>query len=320
MSLPRVAIACQGGGSHAAFTAGVLGALLSPPLRSRFELVALSGTSGGAVCASLAWAGLITRGPDDAAERLEAFWTDLAADDPWEWWANHVTQWALRLPFQADISPYAYAPAAEPQLRALLRKHMRFEALPPGEAARSKTLLRLGAARVLQGGGEALPGESLTVEDIIASAAVPPLFRAVEARGKLWWDGLYSQNPPVREMLEITPKPDEIWLIRLNPEARAREPVTAHDIADRRNEMAGNLPLEQEVYLVRKINRLLAEFPALAARYRPITVRQVALDIPLDYVSKLDRSAAQIARLMARGRERARHVFDASSVLVPATG
>jgi NTE family protein len=320
MAIPRVAIACQGGGSHAAFTAGVLGALLSPSLRSRFELVALSGTSGGAVCAALAWAGLITDGPDDAAERLEAFWTDLAADDPFEWWANQVTQWTLRLPFQAEISPYAYATAAEPQLRALLARHMRFDDLPPGEAARSRPLLRLGAARVLQGGGEALPGETLTIADIVASAAVPPLFRAVEARGKLWWDGLYSQNPPVREMLEITPKPDEIWLIRLNPEARAREPISAHDIADRRNEMAGNLPLEHEVYLVRKINRLLAEFPALAARYRPITVRQIALDLPLDYVSKLDRSAAHIARLMARGRERARHLFEASSVLVPATG
>lgn len=320
MSIPRVAIACQGGGSHAAFTAGVLGALLSPPLRERFELVALSGTSGGAICASLAWAGLITGGPDDAAARLEAFWADLSATDPWDWWANQVAQWALRMPFQADVSPYKYAPAAEPRLRTLVSRHMRFEALPASEAARSAPLLRLGAARVLEGGGEALPGESLTLDDVIASAAVPPLFRAVPARGKLWWDGLYSQNPPLRHMLDVSPKPDEVWLIRLNPEARAEEPTTAQDIADRRNEMAGNLPIEQEVFFVRKINQLIVDFPALGARYRPIIVRQVGLDIPLDYVSKLDRSAAQIARLMARGRERARHMFDAASVLVPATG
>jgi NTE family protein len=320
MTLPRVAIACQGGGSHAAFTAGVLGALLAPPLLDRFELVALSGTSGGAVCAALAWAGLITGGPDDAAERLEGFWTDLAVSDPLEWWANQISQWALRLPFQLDVNPYASTPCAETQLRALLDKHIRFDELPPDDAARSRPLLRIGAARVLEGGGEALPGETLTVDDIVASAAVPPLFRAVEARGKLWWDGLFSQNPPVRDLLDVAPKPDEIWLVRINPEARAREPVTAHDITDRRNEMAGNLPLEHELYLVRRINALLREFPALAARYRPITVRQIALDIPLDYTSKLDRSAAQIARLMARGRERARHVFDASSVVVPATG
>jgi NTE family protein len=41
----RVAIACQGGGSHTAFTAGALSRLLA---RSRgFDVVGLSGTSGG---------------------------------------------------------------------------------------------------------------------------------------------------------------------------------------------------------------------------------------------------------------------------------
>lgn len=59
---PKVAIACQGGGSHAAFTAGVLAELLSPAHRDRFEPLAFSGTSGGAVCAALAWAGLLGGG------------------------------------------------------------------------------------------------------------------------------------------------------------------------------------------------------------------------------------------------------------------
>jgi NTE family protein len=49
----RVAIACQGGGSHSAFTAGALERLLAEE-RERYEIVALSGTSGGAICALLA--------------------------------------------------------------------------------------------------------------------------------------------------------------------------------------------------------------------------------------------------------------------------
>src|ERR671926_234668 len=48
----RVAIACQGGGSHAAFTAGVLKGLLRSEQLEEYEVVALSGTSGGAVCAA----------------------------------------------------------------------------------------------------------------------------------------------------------------------------------------------------------------------------------------------------------------------------
>ena len=42
----RIAIACQGGGSHAAFSAGVLKRLLSED-QNYFEIKALSGTSGG---------------------------------------------------------------------------------------------------------------------------------------------------------------------------------------------------------------------------------------------------------------------------------
>jgi NTE family protein len=48
----RVAIACQGGGSHTAFTAGVLKRLLGAEELAGFEVVGLSGTSGGAVCAA----------------------------------------------------------------------------------------------------------------------------------------------------------------------------------------------------------------------------------------------------------------------------
>lgn len=52
----RVTVACQGGGSHTAFTGGVLkGSLRYGPLQEH-EVVALSGTSGGVVCALLAWA------------------------------------------------------------------------------------------------------------------------------------------------------------------------------------------------------------------------------------------------------------------------
>jgi NTE family protein len=43
----KVAIACQGGGSHTAFAAGVLSVLLAKENGERFDLVALSGTSGG---------------------------------------------------------------------------------------------------------------------------------------------------------------------------------------------------------------------------------------------------------------------------------
>ncbi|HEV7264055.1 MAG TPA: patatin-like phospholipase family protein [Falsiroseomonas sp.] len=317
---PRVAIACQGGGSHAAFTAGVLAALHAPAHRDRFELMALSGTSGGAVCAALAWSGLLEGGPAEAVRRLEGFWADLAPANAAESWANDWFQLLLALPFAARTSPYAYAPAAEPRLRQLLENWVCPAALP---ARRAPPHLRLGAAEVLRGGGAAFDEEGFTLDDVIASAAVPPLFRAVPNRGGLWWDGLYAHNPPIRHLLDLPDKPAEIWVVRINPATRAEEPRTAEEIEDRRNEMAGNLPLDHELEKVRLVNRAVAAAPECNARFgwRPVTVRQVALALPgLGYRTKLDRSAAHIARLMAAGRDAAPGFFEDASVIVRPEG
>ncbi|MBR0673817.1 patatin-like phospholipase family protein [Neoroseomonas soli] len=310
---PRIAIACQGGGSHAAFTAGALHALLAPEHEGRFDLVGLSGTSGGAVCAALAWAGLLAGGRADARARLEAFWADLAATDPYERALNDWSVFLARLPFSAQVSPYAYCPMAEPALRRLLGKCLRLAELPAGRAGPS---LRLGAAEVLTGAAGIFKGETLTVDEVVASAAVPPLFRAVRTGDGLWWDGLFSQNPPVRDLLDLAPKPEEIWVIRLNPRARATEPKTPADIEDRRNEMAGNVPLDQELHMIGRFNALRLQAPEIAARYAAITVREIELDLDLDYPSKLDRAPELLTRLREHGARRARHFFEETSITV----
>ncbi len=52
---PRVAIACQGGGSQTAFTGGVLKALFENKIQDHVNIVSLTGTSGGAICAFFIW-------------------------------------------------------------------------------------------------------------------------------------------------------------------------------------------------------------------------------------------------------------------------
>ena len=71
-----VAVACQGGGSHTAFTAGVLTGLLRD-LPEEYEITALSGTSGGAMCAALAWDGLRRGDVEGAVNRLGGFWDSM---------------------------------------------------------------------------------------------------------------------------------------------------------------------------------------------------------------------------------------------------
>jgi NTE family protein len=313
-SIPKVAIACQGGGSHAAFAAGVLTRLLGPELRGRFQVVALSGTSGGAMCASLAWRGLVASGPDEAVQRLLRFWRDLEVHDLVDaignFWAVSLARWPVTL----EVSPYLYDPPAEPRLMELLRAHLDLDQLPRDRERRSRPRLLVGATDVLTGDRVIFPGETLTYDDLIASAAVPPLFRAVHADGHLYWDGLFATNPPVREFTDLEDRPDEIWVVQINPQHREGEPRSMREIVDRRNELAGNLSLGQELYFVDRINQLIDRHEGLVARYKRIRLRIVELEAEgLDYPSKLDRRSSFIEHLVESGRERAEWFFDARS-------
>ena len=313
-AIPKVAIACQGGGSHAAFAAGVLLHLLGAGTRDRFELVALSGTSGGAMCASLAWAGMLRGGPDEACARLTRFWSDLEVHDLADAAVNFWSVWLARLPVSAEVSPYTYEPIAETALRGLLSKHLDLESLTPG-LRRKQPKLFVGATDIESGDRVIFDGEGLTYDRVIASAAVPPIFRAVNADGRLYWDGLFSTNPPVREFTDLAERPDEIWVVQINPQRRKDEPRSAREIVDRRNELSGNLSLGQELYFIDRINRLLADHPSLRSKYKRIVIRVVELGLTdLDYPSKLDRSASLIERLVADGKRRAPWFFSPKSL------
>jgi NTE family protein len=312
--LPRVAIALQGGGSHAAFSAGVLAHLLSSERRHQFRLVALSGTSGGAMCASLVWRGLVSGGPEQACERLLGFWRELAADDPADAIANFWNTWFARLPVTVDVSTYLAEPLAEPVLRTLLRTHLDLGGLPP-EARLAAPKLFIGATDVLNGERVIFEGQCLDYDQVIASAAVPPLFRAVNVAGRLCWDGIFTSNPPVREFLtDVEHSPDEIWVVQINPNRRTREPRSIREIKDRSNELSGNLSLSQELHFVDTINKLVSSHESLRGKYKHVRLRVVELDDEtLDLPSKLDRGSALIERLIAAGRERAEAFFDESS-------
>jgi NTE family protein len=309
----RLAIACQGGGSHTAFTAGVLKRLLSHEALARYELVGLSGTSGGAICALLAWYGLAGPGRENAGELLDAFWADNSATAPHEQALNAWVRWAGALQDVVAVpavSPYAnpFADAAPAELTRMLEARVDFAALPDPDRA---PLLLIGAVDVLSGDFKAFDSrrDRLSVETILASAAIPTLFRAVHVDGGTYWDGLFSQNPPVRELVDA--QPDELWVIQINPRRLDAEPRSAIEIADRRNELSGNLSLHQELRFIEKIDEMLEEGSlARDGRYRTIVVRVIELSrdrLPggLGAVSKLDRDPAFIAGLIAHGEERA---------------
>jgi NTE family protein len=311
----RVAIACQGGGSHTAFTAGVLRGLLRSGTLQEHEVVALSGTSGGAVCALLAWHNLLGGDAAGAVKDLDAFWRDNSATAPHEQIVNNWILWASTLQnFVATpaLSPYynPFATMGLEEFKGMLERRLDFEKVvvqPEG----SYPVLLVGAVDVLSGQFKAFHSrrDRISTDTILASAAIPTLYKSVRFGGGTYWDGLFSQNPPVKELTDE--RPDEIWVIQINPRETEHEPKTVAEIADRRNELSGNLSLYQELDFIEKIDQMLEQghLPQ-DDKYKQIVVRVIELSRSrlsraLGAASKLNRDPRFIQGLISHGEHRA---------------
>src|ERR687895_2084900 len=312
----RVAIACQGGGSHTAFTAGVLKKLLRTEEFKRYEVVGLSGPPGGAVCPLPRWHNLLRGDGSGAAEALDAFWRDNSATAPHEQLVNSWILWMSNLQnfvTMPAISPYdnPFSDTVVEEFKRMLERRLDFAEVGV-QPENSYPMLLVGAVDVLSGEFRTFNSrqDRITPEMILASAAIPNLFRSVRpGDGGTYWDGLFSQNPPVRELTDEGP--DEIWVVQINPKELQTEPRTVLEIADRRTELSGNLSLYQELHSIEKIDQLLEEgLLSLGGKYKQIVVRVIELarsrfSRSLGTASKLNRDPRFIEDLMFHGEARA---------------
>lgn len=318
----RVAIACQGGGSHTAFTAGALSRFLQPDVLDEHEIVGLSGTSGGAICAAIAWSSLLHRRPEDTGRLLRQFWTANSATSWSDQIVNSMVLWGHRMAETVAVpavSPYLNAGAvwSSDLLRNLIEETVDLAADQEFAAASiNDPMLLVGAVDVLKGvfrTFDSRDGE-ISTDAILASAAIPNIFRSVRLGRSVYWDGLFSQNPPVHRLLEC--EPDEVWVIQVNPSQVDAEPTTVGDIATRRNELAGNLSLYQELGFIEQVDDWLADGTIRSDRVRHITVRilemqRTASTSAWGYASKLNRDPLFIDELMELGRRQAQDQVDA---------
>ncbi len=330
----RVAIACQGGGSHTAFTAGALKPLLRGTARGDYTITGLSGTSGGAICAALAWFGLMKHAQGEwdrerAIAIIDEFWRDNTAQSLWEqlwnsWTVNLIRLHASgRLP-ELKTSPYApeivmatevakrLAPRQEFfDLRLLLEKYLKLD-----EVAQPviEPRLLIGAVGVLSGKFKAFDSltSEISIDAVLASTTLPTLFQGVRIGDEVYWDGLFSQNPPVREFLskvDVRLKPDEIWVIRINRQEIKEEPTSVEEIEDRRNALAGNLSLMHEIDVINRLSQWLKEGKLKSDQTKPIEIRWIQMSSELSgklsYVTKMSRDPGLLNELMSDGERQA---------------
>jgi NTE family protein len=285
---------------------------------------------------------------------LLAFWKDNTPHSPDEWMFNDgIVKWLRAV--NAGMLPIFQLSPASPfvqemltfmtlghrptfsDFRRLLQTYIDFDEIAAWGPMPEKPVLLLGACSVLTGKLEKFLSnkQTIKVEHILASCAVPSIFPAVEIGDDAYWDGLFSDNPPVDELIRsiyvgLENIAEEIWLIKINPTTRDSIPVRSDDIIDRRNQLEGNVSLFQQLVHIEMLNDLVSsgafkeEFLDRLGIKAPIRIPksfQTDVDKPyhipciemseevqrtLDYEGKIDRSFENIELLIADGRNRGR--------------
>jgi NTE family protein len=249
-----VDLALQGGGSHGAFTWGVLDRLLEEPW---IKIEAISGTSAGAMNAAVLVDGWSRGGADGARAALDTYWRRVsraAAFSPLQRsplerlmgrWTLDTSPAYLAIDLMSRVfSPYDLNPMGFNPLRQILAESIDFERL-----AASPIKLFITATNVHTGRGRIFRNGQITPDVLLASACLPTMFQAVEIDGEAYWDGGFAGNPTITPLVRESDAHDTI-LVQINPRERLNTPRTAGDILDRLNEISFNSPLMKELRMI----------------------------------------------------------------------
>jgi NTE family protein len=293
----RIALALQGGGSHGAFTWGVVDRLLEKGQR----IDAICGVSSGAMIGVMITQGLVRGGRAGARAEMRRLWQRVshahalsplqaAPLERWLWGGSDLSnsvvwqgmEMAMRLFSPAQINPFGHNPMRV-LLEDLIEPHLLTDPSAPE--------LTVAATDVVTGQAAFFGNSAINVDVLCASACLPFVFPAVEIDGRAYWDGGYAGNPPLGPLLR--PRlPDELILVRAQAAHRPGVPMTPTEITNRLNEIACQNVLAAE----------LAALPASVA-LRSYDADDALLHLPIS--SKLNGEEAFLMELFECGRSAA---------------
>lgn len=304
-------LALQGGGSHGAFTWGVLERLLE---EEGLRIDGISGTSAGAMNATVLAHGYMEGGADGARVALERFWREVskaAAFSPFQRSPLDVLlgRWSLSSsPFYLGMdmmsrmfSPYDLNPGGTNPLRRILADMVDFPRL-----ADCPIQLFVTATNVRTGRGRVFRNAELTGEVLLASACLPTMFQAIEIDGDAYWDGGYAGNPTMTPLVNECAASDTI-LVQINPIERLGTPRTAREILNRLNEVSFNAVLLKELRLIALLRRVADPGQEEGASWARMRIHRIASDVlsELDSSSKLNAQWDFLLKLRNEGRRAA---------------
>lgn len=311
-------LALQGGGSHGAFTWGVLDALLED---GSMQFDGVSGTSAGAMNAAVLATGYAQGGAAGARQALRAFWQAVsgvpacfgmmgeavtpsgpAGSTAPPAWAYNRSAWPGAVAWDAWLrlwSPYQLNPFNLDPLRDIVRQHVDEAALRAGpiKVFVTATSVRTGQPRVFSDG-------DLSIEALMASACLPRSAQTIVIDGEPFWDGGFSGNPALWPLVYGT-HTDDVLLVQINPREHEGIPKTAAEIDDRINEITFNASLVAELRAIAFVQRLLRDRRVDPTHYKAMRLHRVADEAglaPFGASSKLNTDWRLLTTLFELGR------------------
>jgi NTE family protein len=212
--MQSIALLLQGGGALGAYELGVLRHMNEQHM---LPLRLVAGVSIGAVNAAV----LVGSRSADPLTALETLWKKLTV--PTLPFAPQVVEQNLALfgnPHMSkmrldywNLSQWQAIYSPEP-LKALLHELIDFDKLNA-----SPTTLQLSTIQLESGEIEIFSnrnGQTIGVDEVIASLSIPPMFPPVDIRGKHYWDGGLFDNAPLGAMIDALPDDDHTRFIIVN--------------------------------------------------------------------------------------------------------
>lgn len=255
-------LALQGGGTHGAFTWGVLDRLLEEDC---FDFEGISGTSAGAMNAAVMAHGLSKGGPAAARQALHDFWrrvADAATLSPFrptlldQWFKfggiDYSPSYQLLELSTKLASPYQSNPNNANPLRGILEATIDCRDLQDCTAVK----LFVCATDVMEGKIKIFENQELSIDALLASACLPQLFQAVKIGKNYYWDGGFMGNPPIFPIIYNCQSRD-VLVVQINPMRIPDLPKTPQAILDRANTLSFNSSLVREMRAIAFVSRLI---------------------------------------------------------------
>jgi NTE family protein len=310
-------LALQGGGSHGAFTWGVLDRLLEEPW---LRIEGISGTSAGAMNAAVLADGWTEGGAAGARAALDGYWERVARaavfsplqrtplDRLMGRWTLDSSPAFIGLDLMARVfSPYDLNPGGFHPLQDILAESIDFMRL-----ARSPVKLFITATNVRTGRGRIFRNPDITPDVLLASACLPTMFQAIEIDGEAYWDGGYAGNPTITPLVRECESQDTI-LVQINPRERPGTPRSASEILNRLNEVSFNAALMKELRMIALLRQVADPGSGEGARWAKMRTHRIMTEMMADLgaSSKLNAERAFLHVLRDEGRRAAGAFLDA---------